>query len=80
METTPTNIIIAFLKSFLLMFDVQMVSFAENKKEKNSLGWMNPSSVRCQPFLPLVEVSRNGFNALATNIFLVRQRLFSACI
>lgn len=30
METTPTNIIIAFLKSFLLMFDVQMVSFAEN--------------------------------------------------
>lgn len=31
METTPTNIIIAFLKSFLLMFDVQMVLFALKK-------------------------------------------------
>ncbi len=41
METTPTNIIIAFLKSFLLMFDVQMVSFAEYKKEKKTVwdGW-----------------------------------------
>ncbi len=41
METTPTNIIIAFLKSFLLMFDVQMVSFAEYKKKKKTVwdGW-----------------------------------------
>lgn len=60
MEIPPTNIIIAFLKSYLLMFDVQMVSFAENKNKKNGLG----CSARCHSFLPLVEVFRNGFNAL----------------